>query len=960
MAQFRTKARAVELLGKGQIADLPTAISELWKNGYDAYATELGCTLYMQGFNDITSPIFTLSDNGFGMSENDILNKWIVLGTDSKARGTAFLSEEERFGLPMRVPMGEKGIGRLSVAYLGSPMLMITKKKSKPVQLLFVDWRILENYNLFVDDVIIPVEKCDSIADFSVIVDLLVDEFKRNFESEKSKIAWSEQKELFEQINNDIQNVSIPEALLKDSIERFFEYDYHGTTFVIFNPNEQLIELNDNNLDVQDGDSALEIQRSLSGIFNLFISEPDFETYFNILTGSGIRNIIKDFFEHDDFEKVDHYISGSFDENGLFTGTVRVYKEIIPLSYRPVRLPGKTPYGPFKFELGVVEGVQKSSCMLPEEWNIYDKKVEKFGALYIYRDFFRVLPYGKQEYDFLKFEERRSKHAGKYFFSHRRMFGYIGITRGQNPNLKDKAGREGFIENKAYKELKRDLIDFFNMLANEFFGTPDKNKQNARSRQQEEINAANNKIIDEEKKKNKQSKIKFNNDLRVFQEELIKLEEEINIKSEELYKRANMNSLSYEQYEEDSLSVNRYRTSLRKIKLYRPSRAILSPGQEKKFTSYQAQYEHVDKIIANCVSVIQEMRKRFSTENLQKDYEKKYVTSIKEIHHMISSYIDRFNIATDIIRNQLNNEQSFFVELFKSNLQDYITDLSSKESYQNAIDQITLISENIKDNIETRISSFINHVENLNLEIDDDVLVKWYKEEYEKLAVKLEATDALAQLGITVEIIDHELNSLYSQMATSLEMLNLYASTHTDVKPIYSPIKIAFDHMEANYKMLQPLYHNKRRMRTSFTGSLVLKDMKQFFSSKISKLNVDISCNNDFLDYSFNTYQSLIESVFINIINNALYWLIPVTDRKIYIEYDSEEDQILIMNNGEKMNDSILEDIFTLFYTKRREGRGIGLYLCRKNLRSEGLDIIASNDPKYNKLGGACFIIKTL
>ena len=36
--QFRTKARAVDLLGKGQIADLPTAITELWKNGYDAYA----------------------------------------------------------------------------------------------------------------------------------------------------------------------------------------------------------------------------------------------------------------------------------------------------------------------------------------------------------------------------------------------------------------------------------------------------------------------------------------------------------------------------------------------------------------------------------------------------------------------------------------------------------------------------------------------------------------------------------------------------------------------------------------------------------------------------------------------------------------------------------------------------------------------------------------------------------
>lgn len=31
MPQFRAKARAVDLLGKGQISDLPTAISELWK-----------------------------------------------------------------------------------------------------------------------------------------------------------------------------------------------------------------------------------------------------------------------------------------------------------------------------------------------------------------------------------------------------------------------------------------------------------------------------------------------------------------------------------------------------------------------------------------------------------------------------------------------------------------------------------------------------------------------------------------------------------------------------------------------------------------------------------------------------------------------------------------------------------------------------------------------------------------
>ena len=49
MAQFRTKARAIDLLGKNQIADLPTAITELWKNGYDAYGDRLRAELFKAG-----------------------------------------------------------------------------------------------------------------------------------------------------------------------------------------------------------------------------------------------------------------------------------------------------------------------------------------------------------------------------------------------------------------------------------------------------------------------------------------------------------------------------------------------------------------------------------------------------------------------------------------------------------------------------------------------------------------------------------------------------------------------------------------------------------------------------------------------------------------------------------------------------------------------------------------------
>jgi hypothetical protein len=139
--QFRTKARAVDLLGKGQIADLPTAITELWKNGYDAYADNVSAELYLEGYKNLLYTFFVMADDGKGMSRNDILEKWLVLGTDSKSRiKNQDIEGIETLWKKSRIKAGEKGIGRLSVAYLGSPMLMLTKKQGYPLQALYFDW----------------------------------------------------------------------------------------------------------------------------------------------------------------------------------------------------------------------------------------------------------------------------------------------------------------------------------------------------------------------------------------------------------------------------------------------------------------------------------------------------------------------------------------------------------------------------------------------------------------------------------------------------------------------------------------------------------------------------------------------------------------------------------------------------------------------------------------------------
>jgi hypothetical protein len=98
-------------------------------------------------------------------------------------------------------------------------------------------------------------------------------------------------------------------------------------------------------------------------------------------------------------------------------------------------------------------------------------EADNFGGIAVYRDGLRVMPYGRPDADFLQLEERRSRHAGRYFWAHRRTFGRIAFTRDDNPALRDKAGREGLVENQANREMrilvKEVLIEFAAL----YFGT---------------------------------------------------------------------------------------------------------------------------------------------------------------------------------------------------------------------------------------------------------------------------------------------------------------------------------------------------------------------------------------------------------------------------------------------------------------------------------------------------------
>lgn len=952
MARFRAKARAVELLGKGQIADLPTAISELWKNGYDAYAKNLKCKLFLDSYKDNDSPIFLLSDDGFGMSETDILNKWFVLGTDSKARNERIRPE---FGLAKRTPMGEKGIGRLSVSYLGSQMLMLSKKEGEEANAFLMDWRVLENYDFYLEDLNIPLFSFGSKNSFKTNFTLAKKEFALNLNTNK----WSEQKYLRDTIASEWNSLTLPDFVNKEIIEKFCLDEFHGTYFVVFTPNEQLLELsNKDHIALKNSSSLNYLKVSLSGLHNdLKIPEKDFSTNFLIYDASGKYDLIDEFLTQHEMRNADHWMKGEFDENGFFSGEIKVFNKREKYTFRPNRPPGITSYGPFSIEWGAPEGNRTSSTLNEEEYNNLNEKLKNFGGLYIYRDDFRVLPYGRTEYDFLEFEKRRSLSAGDHFFSHRRFIGYIDLKREKNSSLKDKAGREGFIQNKAYRDFKEDLIEFFTDIAKRYMRAgKDEKFGTFREQQISDIEEKHKNQLAAAKRKNAKTKKAFLLQIKENKDNLFQIQNEIEKLTDDLEVEVERIEINYNSYNKLLERLEAKKVELRNIKVQKPQGIKITKRQENEYAEYQKYFYAADAKIQSCVKIVDQTRERINVENLKLEFNEKYRSHLRYIDKQFSSYQNISKESLTRINNLLGNEKDEQVEAFIEQTKPYslVAD-DTKEDVASKISSLENLTTEQKSVMENSFQGFINHITNLQIDVDDDFLRGWYQEQNETLNDKLRDYEELAQLGMSIEIIDHQFNVMYSQMNDAVKEIGGYTSEDGLLENSQLQLKNAFQHLEVNYKLLRPLYRTSRRTREVITGAQIWKYIKAFFKNEFERYQIDFKVNEEFKAYEFFTFDSIIKPVFLNIINNANYWLIPSEKREIKIELI--EDEILIMNSGARIDDTQLEDIFTLFFTRKKDGRGIGLYLAKKHLNSIGYDLRASNDRKYNKLNGACFVI---
>ncbi|WP_282143104.1 ATP-binding protein [Cellulophaga baltica] len=965
--QFRTKARAVDLLGKGQIADLPTAITELWKNGYDAYADNLTAEIYLDTYKDVDSPLFLMTDDGKGMSRNDIFEKWLVLGTDSKSRATLEDKEsEETLWKKPRIKAGEKGIGRLSVAFLGNPMLMLTKKQGHPLQALFFDWRLLENYNLFLDDVDIPVINIDSTADLPLKFKKLKESFLKNFDRENDlngKLIWEEGKqlELKTEIENSVDNSEIPhflsEKLLSDLLD--IQSD-HGTKFIVFEPINQIIDLTKNDEDgVEDRQFMIS---SLSGFTNDFkehekivktsipiYKEENFE--YDFLTSQG------NFFTAKDYELADIVIDGVLNGEGEFNGKIKIYDETINYSNsNPRRNDRRSHYGSVPIKIGYSQGQEKDSKFEGIAYQKINQKVSEYGGLYIYRDNFRVLPYGRANADFLNIEERRNIRIGTYFFSYRRMFGYIDISRERNIDLKDKSSREGLINNSKYRAFKSDLESLLIDLAKTFFS--DKAKESIFLEQKAEFNEQN-EAIKKDNKRAAEEKRAFTKSLREYPDRFEKYQIEYQSILEQLEEKTNASNVLYSDIEGllDRLHTHdiEFKSLVPKIpKRYKPTDTQLDrlDKYEDKLLGFN---ETIKKDSAQLMTKVQEklevkeLKMEF-TKNYQKyngtlekiitenriQLKTKYDSLLKDFSFRSRRVIDELNFEKDKIVNSIDSKESVLIESEK---------LASKFEF-------------LRDQINKELSPLVEHLSKLSFDIDEELVQGVYKAEYETIKYKWEQTRETAQLGVAVEIIDHEFNQLYAKINSSIDKLS-EVNLFTDVEQ-FNFLKQNFKQLEDKYDLLSPLYRISGVVPKNVSGIDITNYLMRFFDRRIEDYNIKFKSTPAFNNYSLNIKEPIIHTVFINIINNAIYWMRNKEHREILMDYNNETNEMVICNSGLKIENHRLDKIFDMFYSNRPNGRGIGLYLSKQSLNESNLDIYATNDKEYNVLSGACFVIKPL
>lgn len=968
MAKFQVRARTVNMLGRQQMAGIPTAITELFKNAHDAYAKNVE----VDYFRD--NGLFVLRDDGVGMTIEDFEQRWLVLGTDSKISSGRMKPPPRDPHQPKRQILGEKGIGRLALAIIGPQVLVVSRAKinGKPgpnTIAAYIHWGLFELPGLNLEDINIPVREFmggtlpgrNDVKEMVAEAVSALDEFAR---SSDRKTEVGEILAGMKSFNADPTEYS--EYLKGPSLTG----SGCGTHFYIV-PADAII--NEDIIHRQSQRRATRFEKNLIGFTNTMTpgyEHPPIICRFRYYKDEGSPTELigeRAFFTPDEFEKVDHHFLGEFDEFGQFSGQVGIY-QMKPEDY-VLNWSGsdgrKTQCGPFKLSFAYMQGAVRDSLVPLDEHARLKRKLDRHGGLYIYRDGVRIQPYGDSDFDWLDIERNRTLGAGYYFYSYRRMFGVIELTRSKNGNLSEKAGREGFRENKAYRQFRSILMNFFLQTAGDFF-REDGKYADIHVERKTDLNRKE-KIRRRQARQVRKRQIKFQNSLRRSFAEIDNSQPEQ--KANELLSnlKRNVDKVLVSDIHDHQKASRLMRhekearnqlIELRKnLTVTKPRGVGLSKNLMNQWNAYLIEMERlIEEILRPSEVEIEAYVSKAATEAgiplddaVRLDFavsthKNDALKTVRRLHVDVNVLVKE--IATTVktetrgsLKTLNHTIDDVFAEVDRMQRtprnQDGIAEIREK-----LINKIVLVSGTEREKLE-RLQVQLNLVKSIwdRDGYDSTELTEVMEEELLELKAQREFNLELAQVGMALNTISHEFDKTVGVLRNGLRRLKAWADANPELNDLYRDLRTSFDHLDEYLTMFTPLDRRLHRTKINITGKHIYDFLNGLFQMRLYRHEVELAPTKSFLKTSVLCYPSSLYPPFVNLVDNAIFWLQQIRGRVRTITLDSQGQDLIVKDNGPGVSARDRENIFAMNFSRKPAGRGMGLPISRETLSRVGLHL---------------------
>lgn len=465
---FKVSARTAKLIGLENFSNAEGAIIELIKNTYDADAKiciAVYDLIYTKDENDVekldkeNSSIYVV-DNGVGMTDSIITNQWMTIGTDDK-----LYSHTSKGG---RVKTGAKGIGRFALNRLGTTTELYTiSDESKKGHYWKVEWNDFDKIGAVVSQVnadLIDKPELDLKA-------LLNKKFKKNSRINKLIADESFDNGTIIKITNLNDNWEL------DQLQRLF-----GNLEMLLPPKEQ----NDFELNFFSTSKTEDFGKVKGAYYDDFdykvsakyLDDEDKTLIVDITRNELDADIIENrYSELFDYDKMKSF---PFRLEDIKAKTIRIETTLSEILSSGVDSDLISQIGKFSFTFYYLKNSisdDKQDGDLKKypykNFNSSNRRawLKKFGGVKIFRDDFRIRPYGEKGEDWLKLGERQAQSPGGagqklggYRIRPNQIAGTINISRIHNESFQDKSGREGIRENDVFdlfKNLLIEIIEFF-------------------------------------------------------------------------------------------------------------------------------------------------------------------------------------------------------------------------------------------------------------------------------------------------------------------------------------------------------------------------------------------------------------------------------------------------------------------------------------------------------------------